>query len=141
MTQTHIGRCLCGAIRYTATGAPIIVARCHCQQCRRTSGTSHATGAMFLASAVSFTGSPAKTRYTSAKGSEVTKAFCPTCGSPIYGTNSSAPEHLTLSLGTMDDASDLDIQVVLFQRDKPHWDELGADVTAYQTQPNWTPDA
>ena len=46
------------------------------------------------------------------------------------------PGHLTLTLGTMDDANGLDIAVVIFQRDKPHWDQLGPEVVSFATQPD-----
>ncbi len=32
------GRCLCGAVQYTITGAPTMVLDCHCSMCRRESG-------------------------------------------------------------------------------------------------------
>ena len=79
-------------------------------------------------------------RYMSDKASEVTKAFCASCGSPIYGTNTRTPHHLTLTLGTMDDASVLDVEVVIFERDKPHWDQLRENVMSFATQPDWKPE-
>jgi len=95
---------------------------------------------MFAAKAVTISGNLTRFTYLSDKGSEVTKAFCTTCGSPIFGRNTRMPDHLTLSLGTMDDAEDLSVEVVIFERDKPHWDALGEDVVCFATQPDWTPD-
>ncbi len=80
-------------------------------------------------------------KYASSKDSEVTKGFCSKCGSPIYGRNTRSPEHITLSLGTMDDANDLAVQVVVFARDKQPWDELNEDAVCFQTQPDWKPDS
>ncbi|MEM9630842.1 MAG: GFA family protein [Pseudomonadota bacterium] len=136
----YSGKCLCGAISYEATGSPIVVAQCHCEECRRLSGTGHTVGAMFPVGSVTMSGQLQKFKYTSANGSEVTKAFCASCGSPIFGTNSRTPDHLTLSLGSMDDASDLDIQVVIFERDKQQWDRLPEDVVSFETQPDWKPE-
>ncbi len=140
MTKTYSGACLCGAIRFHAAGRPKIVAQCHCEECRRHSGTGHAIGAMFAKNAVEITGSLSTYTYVSAKGSQVTKAFCETCGSPIYGTNSQTPDFLTVALGAMDDADDLQIEVVIFARDKPNWDSAGQSVACFETQPDWTPD-
>ena len=81
-------------------------------------------GAMFLSDVVTVTGKLSSFKYLSDIGSEVTKTFCANCGSPIYGKNTRTPSHLTLSLGTMDDAEDLKVEVVIFERDKPHWDCL-----------------
>ncbi len=140
MDKKYTGRCRCGAVSYVADGPPIIVAQCHCKDCRRLSGTGHTVGAMFHSQAVTVHGVLGEFKYMSDKESEVTKAFCKQCGSPIYGTNTRTPDHLTLTLGTMDDASGLDVAVVIFDRDKPHWDQLGVDVVIFEMQPDWTPD-
>lgn len=140
MTQNHTGRCLCGAVSYVAMGPPVIVAQCHCEACRRLSGTGHTVGAMFRSDAVSVTGTLGAYSYVSDHASEVTKAFCAVCGSPVYGNNTRVPDHLTLTLGTMDDASGLEVEVVIFERDKPHWDQLEPDVASFATQPDWTPE-
>ena len=140
MTITFTGKCLCGEVTYTANGQPIVVAQCHCEECRRLSGTGHAVGAMFLADAVIVSGKVKEFRYISYSASEVSKVFCANCGSPIYGKNTRLPDHLTLSLGTMDDATGLDVEVVIFERDKPHWDRLGDEVISFETQSKWKPE-
>ena len=94
---------------------------------------------MFPSRSVVITGQVSEFKYLSGKASQVTKAFCSTCGSPIYGRNTRTPDHLTLSLGTMDDAGDLDVEVVIFERDRPHWDQPGPDILSFATQPDWTP--
>ena len=139
MTKKYTGKCLCGEVTYTAMGSPFVVAQCHCEECRRLSGTGHTIGAMFATDAVNISGKLSKFSYSSDKVSEVTKAFCANCGSPIYGQNTRMPDQLTLSLGTMDDASGLDVEVVIFERDRPHWDRLGEEVVSFATQPDWKP--
>lgn len=131
---------MCGAVRFAVTGAPIVVAQCHCEECRRSSGTGHAIGAMFPTGAVSVSGRVNSFQYKSGKDSQVTKTFCPNCGCPIYGTNTRTPDFLTIPLGTFDEASGLEVEVVIFERDKPHWDQLGGNVVCFETQPDWTPE-
>lgn len=140
MKPTYTGRCLCGKVKYTAEGRPKIVAQCHCEDCRRLSGTGHTIGAMFPSDAVSITGKMNDFKLKSSKDSEVTRTFCANCGSPIYGTNTRIPDYLTLTLGTMEDAKGLEVEVVIFERDKPHWDQLGDGVMSFSTQPDWSPD-
>jgi hypothetical protein len=96
---------------------------------------------MFVAEAVTVSGKLSEFSYSSGKGTTVTKVFCADCGSPIFGKNTRMPDHLTLSLGTMDDATGLDIEVVIFERDRPHWDQLGEDVVSFATQPDWKPES
>jgi len=139
VTPAFTGQCLCGRVTYVAKGDPVIVAQCHCEECRRLSGTGHAIGAMFAVEDVDIQGAFSAFKYLSGKGSEVTKAFCPECGSPLFGRNSSNPTHLTLAMGSLDDASCLKIDVVIFARDRPAWDQLDNDVACFQTQPDWTP--
>ena len=95
---------------------------------------------MFLLRAVAVNGKLSEFSYSSDKGSEVTKFYCANCGSPIYGRNTLTPDYLTLSLGTMDYASGLSVEVVIFERDKPHWDRLGEEVISFATQPDWKPE-
>ncbi|SFR47429.1 Uncharacterized conserved protein [Yoonia tamlensis] len=140
MEKKYHGRCLCGEVTYVAVGPPVVVAQCHCEECRRLSGTGHTVGAMFSSDAVFLSGKLSQFSYLSDNRSQVTKAFCADCGSPIYGKNTRIPNHLTLSLGTMDDAEGLDIEVVIFERDKQHWDQLGKDVISFATQPDWKPE-
>ena len=95
---------------------------------------------MFPAKAVTLHGNVTTFQYQSNLGSTVTKAFCPNCGSPIYGKNTRSPNHLTLALGCFENADDLSIEVVVFERDRPHWDRLEETVAVFETQPDWTPD-
>ena len=94
---------------------------------------------MFSFDAVEVKGNLKKFVYRSSKNSDVTKASCEKCSSPIYGTNTRSPDYLTLTLGTMDTASELDVEVVIFERDRPDWDQLKADVPSFATQPDWKP--
>ncbi|WP_368184695.1 GFA family protein [Aestuariibius sp. HNIBRBA575] len=139
MSNPITGQCLCGQVTYSVSGSPKIVAQCHCDECRKLSGTGHAVGAMFAVQDVDILGETQSFQYTSAHGSQVTKVFCPTCSSPIYGKNSNLSDHMTLTLGTMNEPVDLNVQVVIFGRDKPHWDQVDPDVMSFDTQPDWTP--
>jgi hypothetical protein len=77
--------------------------------------------------------------YTSDLGSTVTKSFCSICGSPVCGRNSRISNYVTITLGSLDNAQELDVQVVIFDREKQHWDQLGESVSVYEAQPEFTP--
>ena len=139
MNARTSGKCLCGAVTYEVVGPPVVVAQCHCQECRRLSGTGHTVGAMFRSGQITLNGQLAEFKYESEAGSKVTKAFCVNCGSPIYGSNTRLPDHMTLTLGTMDEARELSVEVVIFARNRPHWDRVDDDVTSFETQPDWKP--
>jgi hypothetical protein len=90
---------------------------------------------MFAVASVTMRGQLNEYCYTSDLGSKVTKLYCRVCGSPICGGNSRNPDHVTIALGSMDDAEGFDVQVVIFDRGKQQWDQLGEDVSVYDTLP------
>jgi hypothetical protein len=137
--QIHSGGCLCGAVRYEVEGSPLVVAHCHCNDCQRGSGTGHSTGAMFAADRMRLTGPVTEFKVKSDSGSEVTRVFCPACGSPILGRNSGMAGYLTIALGTLDDSSGFEPQVVVFARSRKPWDIMDESLPTYDAQPNWKP--
>jgi len=74
------GRCLCGAVRFEAQGAPRFISNCHCETCRRASSAPSVTWAGFTDAQVAISGETL-TGYASSPG--VTRYFCTRCGSPI----------------------------------------------------------
>ena len=43
------GGCRCGAVRFRATGRPLVTMACHCEGCRRMTGGPYSLTAMFAA--------------------------------------------------------------------------------------------
>jgi hypothetical protein len=94
---THQGRCLCGAVRFTADDVETDYHACHCGMCRRWSG-----GAPFFATGVGrveFTGEQ-PTRYTSSEWAE--RGFCRTCGTTLFYYLKPAQTY-AMSVGLFDD--------------------------------------
>ena len=139
-SDTHPGGCLCGNIRYVATGHPVVVAHCHCEDCQRISGAGHTTGAMFATTHFEISGNFAEYTLVSSAGNQVTKVFCPTCGSPILGKNDGMEGFVTVSLGTMDDSSGFDPEVVIFANNRKPWDIMSDTLATFPEQPKWSPE-
>ena len=80
MTDAHVfeGGCLCGTVRWQATGQPLHAGHCHCRQCQRQSGAAFITGVTFPAEAVAWT-STEPDFYQSSENSK--RGFCSRCGS------------------------------------------------------------
>ncbi len=138
-SRVHPGGCLCGAVRYEAEGQPSVVAHCHCKDCQRESGSGHATGAMFPVDKFRLTGQVAEYKLKSEKGNEVTRVFCPACGSPILGRNGGMIGFVTITLGTLDDSSEFEPQVVVFARNRKPWDVMDQSLPTFEAQPDWKP--
>ena len=75
--MTHSGRCHCGAIRYQTAGAPKDVVRCHCVDCRRSSGAPMVAWAGFAESDLAIAQGNRKT--VNSSGTAM-RSFCANCG-------------------------------------------------------------
>ena len=82
--------CLCGAVRLVATGRPYRVGLCHCMDCRKHTGSLFHAVAIFPQDAVTVTGPTSQFR---------DRAFCPTCGSPVFARSD---DEVEVSLGALD---------------------------------------
>ena len=78
--QKVTGGCLCGAIRYEASGPPVYVPYCYCKSCRRATGAPVIVRVVFAKEKVKFTRGERKV-FKSSPGVE--RAFCATCGTPL----------------------------------------------------------
>ena len=133
------GRCLCGKSTYAIEGDPVIVAHCHCEDCQRLSGAGHTTGAMFPESGVRMNGPIASFELVSEAGNQVTRLFCATCGSPLFGKNSAMPGFITATAGTLDRSEELSPQVAIFARNRRPWDAMDSALATFDAQPAWKP--
>ncbi|MFT4713736.1 MAG: hypothetical protein ACJAXW_002690 [Candidatus Azotimanducaceae bacterium] len=137
--SVHTGHCLCGSVAYSVSGDPVIVAHCHCDDCQRLTGAGHSTGAMYPSSQLSILGVTAEYKLTSDNGNQVTRVFCPSCGSPILGKNTGMEGFVTLSLGTMDDSNSFEPGVTVFCRNQNSWDKMDEAIPSFDTQPVFDP--
>ena len=101
--ETWTGHCLCGAVRYEATGKPLNTSLCHCEDCRRASGSPFQGWVFFRSS--NFRILTGELRIHAYEGRE--RSFCAQCGSPLTFMEKSCPELTEVTLGTMDEPEKL----------------------------------
>ena len=100
MTEVmHAGGCQCGAIRYEASGDPVVVAMCHCSMCRRANAAPAVAWAMFSEAQVRFVASKPKNYASSASAY---RGFCCDCGTQISFTADYIPGLIDLTVGSFD---------------------------------------
>ena len=100
------GGCLCGAIRYEVNGDPVRVAHCHCDDCRKATGSSFATNVFVKQDdLVILQGTPRSYEHTADSGSTMTKEFCADCGSQLFGSGSRSTGVKNVKVGTIDDVA------------------------------------
>ena len=93
------GKCLCGAVAFTAKGIDKDGGTCHCQMCRKSSGASFVTWVTFPLSQFEITdGEP--TSYRSSEHSR--RVFCPHCGAQLTFWSTQWPSAIDVTVGTLD---------------------------------------
>ncbi len=101
------GKCLCGAVRYTAKGVKPELSACHCGMCRRWAG-----GPLISVSCDSVEWQHEGSLQTLQTSAWAERGFCSKCGSAMLYriTAEGAMQGLTtVLLGTLDDQSGLTI--------------------------------
>jgi hypothetical protein len=117
--ERYEGRCLCGAVRFVATGRPKGVYWCHCDSCRRHSGAPVSVFVAFERSAYSVTQGTI-TRFESTPG-RTTRGFCARCGSTLTCEAVSLPSETHFHVGAFSDAARLVPTRHVFPNERLPW--------------------
>ncbi|MEZ5798979.1 MAG: GFA family protein [Paracoccaceae bacterium] len=99
MTPPFSGRCLCGAVTYRCTAAPLWQAHCHCESCRRATASAFTSYFGIRDGAWGWTGAPPAT-YASSPGTF--RDFCPTCGTQMTYRSDRFPGETHFFAATLD---------------------------------------
>jgi len=119
-TIEHLeGGCLCGAVRFIATGEPKGKYWCHCQSCREHTGAPVSVFVVFDCKAyrvtkgeiVKFHSTPGKTR----------RGFCGKCGSTLTCESLPGPTETHFHVGAFDQAARLQPTRDYFSEERLPW--------------------
>jgi len=89
------GGCLCGAVRFVASGLPDRVGLCHCLDCRKHHGALFYASAIFPETAVLKEGET---------HDHLGRNFCPRCGSSVFARSA---DEIEIYLGSLDTPNQL----------------------------------
>jgi len=96
------GGCLCGSVRYKVSSDPSFVLNCHCEDCRRSTGSVYGTNVFVDEDKVQITGEVSLYVHTADSGNEMTKRFCPNCGTLLFCNSSGRQNSVSIRAGTID---------------------------------------
>ena len=121
------GRCLCGAVRYEISSAPLAMYHCHCSQCRRASGSSFATNILVASESFAVVaGLDALAAFESSPGKR--RHFCSRCGSPVFSASDATPRLRSVRSGTLDGDPGVRPSSHIYVADKAPWFEIHGDL-------------
>jgi len=112
------GKCLCGKVTYKCNIEPKAIFNCHCEDCRRATGSVFGTNLFVPEAEVQIFGKVSSYSHTSDSGSTMTKYFCNNCGSLLFGKNSSRINILSIRAGTVDQLDFIKPSVNVFMDSK-----------------------
>jgi hypothetical protein len=135
MNKSYAGGCACGAIRYEVSAEPVLMSDCQCRQCQRDSGTGHGSHVTFVGAPVKVTGEATLWTVVGENGTRKSRAFCPTCGSPVYLTLPDMPDIFVASAASLDDPARYTPQMVMWTAAGHPWDHLDPAVPKFDKMP------
>jgi hypothetical protein len=134
MATLH-GSCLCGGVRFELTAEPDTLRYCHCESCKKLSGSGATVNARVPSTAIRILeGEDLLQSFQPAEGSS--KTFCLACGSNLFGGG--WPESPTASVRAtaIDDAFDARPSVHMFVGSLAAWETLPDDgLERHETRP------
>jgi hypothetical protein len=130
------GGCLCGAVTYHGESEPVFMVNCHCKDCQKTSGSGYAAILFVPADAVKIVGEVKYFESAGGSGKTISRGFCPTCGSQLFGKPESLQGLLGVRAGTLDDASQYHPKTDIFTDHAASWDVMLPHTTKFPQAPS-----
>lgn len=135
MSTSFSGGCLCGAVRYTCDAEPIISGHCHCEDCRRSSGSGHCSHLLVPESSIVIKGELKGYSRAADSGNLVERFFCPTCGAAVCSRNAGMPGMVALRASSLDDLEVFKPQMHVYAASAASWDARDPALPAFDKMP------
>lgn len=133
--ESYRGGCLCGALRWAATGVPRYMGLCYCADCRKASGSGFIPFIGFAADQLRIDGPSQAFESPAARGGRSTRNFCAICHSLVFGGIAGESDEHTLYAGSLDDPALFAPTMAIFTRDRPAWARVPAGLVLFETMP------
>jgi len=133
MSDTYRGSCLCGQVCFRLDGSFERFFLCHCERCRKGSGSAHAANLFSQAMGITWLAGQDRVRHFNLPQTRHSRAFCENCGSALPW---SLGRMLVVPAGCLDTALDRVPDAHLFVASRAHWDHDLAALPAFAGLPS-----
>jgi hypothetical protein len=128
------GSCLCNAVAFESTSAPIICRHCHCSRCRKARSAAHASNIAVPLDGFRFTrGEDQLGSYKVPAAQFFMQVFCRTCGSPMPRADANRG-FAALAMGSLDRDPGVRPRNHIFVASKAPWFEITDALPQYAEQ-------
>ena len=98
MTE-RTGRCLCGAVTFSLKAEPLAARICWCRDCQHLAANG-TVNVLVATEALVVSGALAEYVKVADSGNQITRQFCPRCGTQLFGLSSGRPQFRVVRSGT-----------------------------------------
>ena len=132
--STYSGSCLCGEVRFQITGQFEHFYLCHCEYCRKDTGSAHAANLFSSTADLTWVSGQDQVKLFNLPATRHSKSFCGTCGSalPMMQMNG---ELLVVPAGSLNSAVLIRPEAHIFTSSKASWDHALEEVPKVETVP------
>ena len=127
--EVHKGHCRCAGVKMFTHGEPVLSVYCHCDDCRRSTGSAVLASVGFEDCDISWTSRDTLGEYV--KGT-CTRLFCDSCGSPVAQQHESAPGKTFMNTAFMDEPDLFAPTYHTFAGQQIEWLELADDLPRHE---------
>jgi hypothetical protein len=129
------GGCLCGQVRYEITKNPITTANCHCRTCQKAVGAAYFPALFVPADALKISGTVKEYASLADSGHTMYRAFCPECGTSLFGRNSHFTGIRPVSAASLDHPEFFVPKKDMWVSAAQPWDFMNPDLPKFSGNP------
>ena len=137
MTERN-GRCLCGAVSFRLAADPITARVCWCRDCQHLAANG-TVNALVPTSALEISGELSEFTSTADSGNQISRRFCPRCGSHLFANSSARPQFTVVRVGNLDDPSSVRPVTNIWASRAPTWACMDTALERVEQQPSAPP--
>ena len=133
MNNQHRGSCLCGEVRFAIDGTFERFYLCHCEHCRKETGSAHAANLFSSTARVEWISGQDKARIYNLPRTRHTRCFCSTCGSALPHVTETM---VVVPAGCLDTDPGAGPDAHIFTASKASWDHGLGDIPTFESFPS-----
>ncbi|HEY4030593.1 MAG TPA: GFA family protein [Caulobacteraceae bacterium] len=129
------GRCLCGAVRFRSSAAPLAARFCWCRDCQRFAAGNATVNVVFARPSVTIEGETSAYESVADSGMAMRRSFCPECGTPLFSEALSRPQLIIIRAGALDDPDLAEPSAAIWTSSAPRWACIDPELKQFPAQP------
>lgn len=135
MSETHSGSCLCGQVRFEIDGDFEQFFLCHCEYCRKDTGSAHAANLFSSQTRLKWISGQDSVTAFNLPGTRHAKSFCSLCGSALPHQQTDGTL-LAVPAGSLDSPVHLRPNAHIFASKRASWDDSLETLPAFPSFPS-----